>query len=211
MEDLLRLLAILAALCVGVVSPGPSFIMVARTAASSSRRAGLAAALGMGIGGVVFAVMALLGLRAALLAVPSLYILLKVAGGGYLCWLGFRIWTSAHQSLAVQPVASHRISCDHSFFAAGFATQVSNPKTAVVYAGVFATFLPAQAQSLAFDLALPAAVFAIETSWYALVALLLSAQAPRTAYLRSKFWIDRLAGAVMAGLGLKLLLSARDL
>jgi threonine/homoserine/homoserine lactone efflux protein len=64
---------------------------------------------------------------------------------------------------------------------------------------------------LAFDLALPAAVFAIETSWYALVALLLSAQAPRTAYLRSKFWIDRLAGAVMAGLGLKLLLSARDL
>jgi threonine/homoserine/homoserine lactone efflux protein len=211
MEDLIRLLAILAALCIGVISPGPSFIMVARTAASSSRRAGLAAALGMGMGGVLFAVAALLGLRGALLAMPSLYVVLKVAGGGYLCWLGFRIWTSANQSLALQPAAPRRVARDQSFFAAGFATQVSNPKTAIVYAGVFASFLPDQAQSLAFDLALPAAVFAIETSWYALVALLLSAHAPRTAYLRSKRWIDRVAGALMAGLGLKLLLSARDL
>jgi threonine/homoserine/homoserine lactone efflux protein len=211
MENLLRLLAILAAVSIGVVSPGPSFIMVARTAVSFSRRAGLAAALGMGIGGAVFAVLALVGLHAALLAIPLLYLLLKLAGGSYLCWLGFRIWTSAHQSLALQPAARHRICADQSFMVAGFATQVSNPKTAVVYAGVFATFLPHQTQSLAFDLALPVAVFAVETSWYVLVALLLSAQAPRTTYLRSKLWIDRVAGAVMTGLGLKLLFSARDL
>jgi threonine/homoserine/homoserine lactone efflux protein len=58
------------------------------------------------------------------------------------------------------------------------ATQLSNPKTAVVYASVF-------------------------------VPLALSAPSPRAAYLRSKTWIDRAAGTVMALLGLRLILSTR--
>ena len=78
-HDVSVLLAIVATLTAGVVSPGPSFLLVARTAVSSSRSDGLAAALGMGAGGVVFAVAALLGLQGILLAVPSLYVALKVA------------------------------------------------------------------------------------------------------------------------------------
>ena len=54
MDNLSALLGVIAALTVGVVSPGPSFVMVARTAVSSSRTNGLAAALGMGAGGVLF-------------------------------------------------------------------------------------------------------------------------------------------------------------
>jgi threonine/homoserine/homoserine lactone efflux protein len=69
MQELSALAGVLAALTVGVISPGPSFVMVARTAVSASRSHGLAAALGMGAGGVLFAltalggVMMLLGLR----------------------------------------------------------------------------------------------------------------------------------------------------
>ena len=83
MQDLPHLLAILAALTVGIVSPGLSFVMVARTALSTSRREDVAAAFGMGAGGVVFAVAALLGLHALLLAVPSLYLGLNLAFLGY--------------------------------------------------------------------------------------------------------------------------------
>jgi threonine/homoserine/homoserine lactone efflux protein len=66
--------------------------MIARTAVSVSRADGIAAAVGMGVGGALFAVAALLALHAVLLAVPSLYVALKVAGGLYLAWLGLRIW-----------------------------------------------------------------------------------------------------------------------
>lgn len=55
MQELPTLLGILAALTVGAMSPGPSFVVVARTAVSSSRADGLAAALGMGAGGLAFA------------------------------------------------------------------------------------------------------------------------------------------------------------
>jgi threonine/homoserine/homoserine lactone efflux protein len=206
MENLSALLGVITALTVGVISPGPSFVMVARTAVSSSRSNGVAAALGMGAGGVLFAVAALLGLQAFLLAVPSLYLLLKVLGGLYLAYLGFRIWRSAKEPLPVVGPISERMTKLKSWVL-GFTTQVSNPKTAIVYASVFAAFMPAT-QSVAFDLVLVSLVFTIEASWYAVVALALSSERPRLAYLRYKIWVDRIAGGVMVALGLKLASSA---
>ena len=52
---LFALLSILGTIAVGAMSPGPSFVLVVRTSAAVSRRDGLAAALGMGIGGLSFA------------------------------------------------------------------------------------------------------------------------------------------------------------
>src|SRR5690242_9948780 len=159
MENLSALLGVITALAVGVVSPGPSFVMVARTAVSSSRSDGVAAALGMGAGGVSFAVAALLGLQAFVLAVPSLYLLLKVLGGLYLAYLGVRIWRSAKEPLPVVGLIAERMTTLKSLVL-GFTTQVSNPKTALVYASVFAAFMPST-PSLAFDLALVSLVFTI--------------------------------------------------
>lgn len=208
MQEMTSLVGIATALAIGAASPGPSFVMVARTAVSSSRADGVGAALGMGVGGLIFALAALLGLHGLLLAVPSLYWVLKVVGGLYLAYLGLRIWLGAKQPLisGVVDSASSTTTAGKSF-ALGFATQVSNPKTAIVYASVFAAFLPA-ASSLTFNLGVAGLVFAIEAGWYTLVALALSSHGPRNAYLRYKAWIDRAAGGVMVALGLKLVSSA---
>jgi threonine/homoserine/homoserine lactone efflux protein len=208
MQELSSLAGVLAALTVGVISPGPSFVMVARTAVSSSRSKGLAAALGMGVGGVLFALAALLGLHAVLLAVPPLYLGLKIAGGIYLAYLGFRIWSSAKRPVVIQGELFRDVSLPRSL-AVGLVTQISNPKTAIVYASVFAAFLPA-APSVGFDFALVSIVFVIEAGWYSMVALVLSSERPRRAYLRYKASVDRLAGGVMMLLGVKLVLSSRQ-
>ncbi|MBI2769726.1 MAG: LysE family translocator [Burkholderiales bacterium] len=207
MQDLAALLGIIAVLSVGVVSPGPSFVMIARTAVCASRRDGVAAAFGMGAGGALFAVAALLGLHGLLLAVPSLYMALKVAGGLYLAYLGLRIWLGAKQPLAVSPSQPGTAGTWLKSFALGFSTQVSNPKTAIVYASVFAAFLPA-GRGLAFGLEVVAMAFTVEAAWYALVAVALSSDRPREAYLRYKQWFDRVAGGVMMALGAKLVWSA---
>lgn len=209
MQELTALFGIATALALGAASPGPSFVMVARIAIASSRVDGLFAALGMGIGALLFAGLALLGLQGLLLAVPSLYLILKVAGGLYLAYLGIRIWRGAgkaHGHHSVEPGSGNRSAARS--FSLGLTTQISNPKTAIVYASVFAAFLPT-APTLAFGLGVIALVFAIESGWYALVALALSAQGPRYAYLRYQAWIDRAAAGVMFALGLKLVSSAR--
>ncbi|RIX79853.1 LysE family translocator [Acidovorax cavernicola] len=209
MDTTLSLLGIAGAMAVGAMSPGPSFVMVARTAVAS-RSDGLAAALGMGAGGLAFSIAALAGLQAAFLAVPGLYLAIKGLGGAYLIYLGFRIWRGARQPLAMTPdteASPRKQGRSGRTFLLGLATQVSNPKTAVVYASIFAAFLPREVP-LVLALAVPAVIFCIETGWYAIVALALSSAAPRAAYLRYKTWIDRAAGGVMGLLGLRLVWSA---
>ena len=205
MELSVSLLSLVLALVLGAVSPGPSFLMVARTALVASRKDGLAAALGLGVGGVILCAVALLGLLAVFAAIPMLYLALKVLGGAYLMYLGFRIWRGASLPLVVanaaaqnQPIRLKR------HFLLGLATQLSNPKTAIVYASIFASLLPGDTPK-AVLMMLPALIFVIETTWYAVVAVVLSAPVPRDRYLASKAWLDRVAGSIMAVIGLKLL------
>lgn len=205
MNATLAILAIAAAIAIGAASPGPSFVMVVRTAVAKSRGDGLAAALGMGIGGVIFCALALFGMRAVFAQAEWLYIAFKLAGGCYLIYLAARIWRSADQPLARDAAAIVEGRLLKSFLL-GLGTQLSNPKTLVFYGSVFA-LLPADLP-LWGDLVLPPIIMSIETGWYTLVALAFSLPQPRAAYLRWKGRIDRLAGAVMAALGVKLILSS---
>ncbi|WHO73339.1 LysE family translocator [Rhizobium sp. BT03] len=198
-------ISIMAALAVGAMSPGPSFVVVSRIAISRSRLDGLAAALGMGAGGVVFAVLALAGLTALLSQFEWLYILLKVAGGAYLIYIAVNIWRGAAQPLEVSDAGDDRRAPRLSFTTA-LLTQLSNPKTIIVYASLFAALLP-RTVPLDLMIALPLGVFAVEAGWYSIVALAFSARHPRRLYFAAKSWIDRAAGAVMGGLGLRLILS----
>ena len=101
MNEWLSLLGIASALAVGAVSPGPSFVVVARTAVSAGRAQGVATAFGIALAGAIFATVALLGLHSVLLAVPKLFIGLKLFGGAYLLYLGARIIRGATQPLTV--------------------------------------------------------------------------------------------------------------
>lgn len=209
MQEHTAILGILAALAIGAASPGPSFLVVARLAVSSSRGDGLYAALGMGVGGLTFACLSLLGLHGLLLAVPSLYVVLKVLGGLYLVYLGIRIWRGAGRPLAGSDIGSSTgVQTATRSFALGLMTQISNPKAAIVYASVFAAFLPAT-PTVVFNLCVVGLVFVIEAGWYSFVAVALSSERPRYIYLRYKTSIDRTAGAVMIALGLRLATSSR--
>jgi threonine/homoserine/homoserine lactone efflux protein len=173
---------------------------VARTAIAVSRLDGVAAALGMGLAASTFAAGALLGLHAVLTNVPSVYAGFKIIGALYLLYLAVRLWRGATDPVKITDTPRSPQSATRKSFFLGLATQLSNPKTAVVYV---AAMLPSgQTWSSAFVIV--SLIFAIETGWNALVAIAFSAEGPRNGYLRSKRWIDRAAGAVMGLLGLKL-------
>ncbi|MGH6861390.1 MAG: LysE family translocator, partial [Phyllobacterium sp.] len=138
------LVSILAAIFIGAMSPGPSFVLVSRVAIASSRLHGLAAALGMGLGGTVFAGLAVLGLTALLLRFEWLYVILKLLGGAYLVFIALRIWRGASEPFSLAAgggPAAAGLSVSRAFLL-GLVTQLSNPKTSIVYAGIFAAFMP---------------------------------------------------------------------
>src|SRR5262245_39798721 len=124
------------------MSPGPSFIVVARTAVAGSRGQGVLAALGMGLGGSFFALAALFGLQLVLLAVPSIYRALQLLGALYLIFLAYRLWRAAPDPLDLGiGAAAAAQGSGLQAFVLGLATQLSNPKTTIVYASVFSAAL----------------------------------------------------------------------
>jgi len=203
MSSTAALLAILGAVLLGAMSPGPSFVLVSRTAVTRSRADGLAAALGMGLGAALFAVLAIGGLVALLRQAPWLYAALKVGGGLYLLYIAVRIWRGAAEPLAAGAAGIGARRSPGRALGAAFVTQVSNPKAAVVYGSIFAALLPAHAP-LGLLIALPPLVLLLETGWYAVVALIFSASGPRAVYAGWKAWIDRAAALVMGALGVRL-------
>jgi threonine/homoserine/homoserine lactone efflux protein len=206
LENIDALVGIATAVVLGAISPGPSFVLVSRTAMTASRPDGMATTLGMGTGAALLALAALAGLQGALMAFPTLYGAIRVIGGLYLAYLGARIWRAASHPVAADAFAGgaedRRDLRRH--FLLGLTTQLTNPATTLVLGSIFAAFMP-KSMSLAFEAVLVAVVFAIDFSWYAIVTLLLSSDRPRDVYLRHQGWIDRAAGAVMVGMAGKLM------
>jgi threonine/homoserine/homoserine lactone efflux protein len=206
MSPTTAIVSILAALLLGAMSPGPSFVMVARNSIGLSRRDGVATALGMGIGAICFAGVALAGLYTLLATVAWLYAGLKIAGGLYLLYIASRIWRGAGEPVSMGKSELQAAHPARSFWT-GLTTQLSNPKTAVAYGSIFVALLP-QHPPLWCYFALPPLVFAVEAGWYTVVALSFSSQRPRDLYLRAKRGIDRVAAGAIAALGLRLIVSA---
>lgn len=202
-NDLIALSAIGVAILFGAMSPGVSFLLVARTAMSSSRRAALSVAVGMGFGALIFAVIALAGLHTLLTLVPSLYTGLKIAGGCYLLWLALKIFRPPSNRF-IDLAVTEEVSASKAFLTGVF-TQISNPHTALIFASIFSAALSKNIQPVMYII-LPIMAFVIDVLWYAIVAYLLSTDGPRQAYIKYRKFIDKLSGGVMAFLGIRLLL-----
>ncbi len=197
------LLTIGAVLMLGTMSPGPSFILIAKTAMSKSREEGFGVAIGLGAGAVFFTLMAIFGLYAILETVPFIYGFLKILGGIYLLYLAYKMWKHADEALDMETSIDVK---PKSFFKAilfGLVTQLSNPKTAIIIGSIFAALLPAQIPAYG-ELFLCLVTFFADLVWYSLVVLLLSTSTAQKVYLQFKKYIDRVAGSVLGALGLKL-------
>lgn len=204
MSEYAFLLPILIFLSLGVMSPGPSFVLVAQTALSSSKKEAISVSLGLGLGACLFALIAGLGLFVVLQKIPFLYLLLKILGGLYLCFIAYKMWQTSSPSLGIakEKVVSNALS---KMFLLGLFTQLSNPKTAIVFASAFAAFLPLNAPSNTLYILCFLALF-IDSAWYVFVALVLSSKKAQLAYSKFKKLISRLAGTMMGFMGLKLII-----
>ena len=207
MDPVVSLFSILAALTLGAISPGPSFLFVMRTSVALSRRDGIAAAAGMGFGAAFLCTLALVGVRAVIAQVEWLYVGFKLVGGAYLLFLAWRLWRAASAepaAAASEPEMPRRTGGLWRSFLMALATQLSNPKTVIVISGIFAALLPSHVPGWMY-LAIPPIDIVIEGSWYTFVAITMSSAGPRSIYMRARAWIDRAAGCVLGALGLRLI------
>ncbi len=187
------------------VSPGPSFVVSVRTAASEGFGVACALALGFGLGAVLWASAAMAGLAVLFELVPALFVALKMVGAAFLLFIAFMMWRHARAPLDTADMDA----APRSVFSAirfGFLTFATNPKPAVFFGAVFVGLVPVET-TLVWKVAILAMVFVNETLWYILVARVFSLPKARASYVRLKTLIDRAFGTLIALFGLKIALT----
>ena len=193
--------AVATLLTMGAISPGPAVLMSARTGVTEGMRTGFFLAMGIGIGAVFWAALALSGLAALFRIAPALLWAFKIAGGVYLVWMGIQMWRSASRPLPDSTGQPPRSAW--SAFRLGVITQLSNPKPAVVLSAIFIGTVP-PGTPLWVLAALLSFLFFVETLWNTIVARLFSRPATRRAYIGAKTTMDRTFGGFLALLGAKI-------
>jgi threonine/homoserine/homoserine lactone efflux protein len=186
----------------GAISPGPAVLMSARTGLTEGFRTGAFLALGIGTGAVFWAACAMSGLGLLFAWAPSLLILLKLAGGAYLVWVGFSLWRDAARPFVTadaRPTPRSALSA----LRLGLVTQLTNPKPVVLLSAIFLGTVPPETP-LWQRAALLAVLFTFEASWNMAVARIFSLDRTRAAYISLKTIIDRAFGGMLALLGLKI-------
>lgn len=209
MPDAQHLLLFVAAGLLLNLTPGPDVLYIVSNALRAGARAGVMAGLGITAGCFVHVFAAAAGLSALMAASATAFTVLKWAGAAYLVWVGVRLlfaraapvrWGAAGE--AAQP------SSPWTVFRGGFLTNVLNPKVAIFFLAFVPQFIPAETEHKALVFVLLGTLFnvnsvAINSGWALAAAWL----ARRGSVQRGMRWLDRAAGLMFMGFGLRLALS----
>ena len=190
------------------LTPGLDTALVIRTAAAEGPRRAAGAAVGIGLGCLLWGAAAAFGVGALLAASEIAYTALKWTGALFLAWTGLRMILSPRdqfepgemKAIDAGPIAALR---------RGLLTNLLNPKVGIFYVSFLPQFIPAGANPARFGLLLASIHVALGLLWF---AALIAATVPIAGLLRVPVvvqWLDRVTGCVFVAFGLRLALERR--
>ena len=195
--------AFVAAIVVFLLIPGPGNLALISSTGKGGIQGGVAATFGLILGDQVLMWAAVAGVAALLTATPAAFTAVQWLGAGYLAWLGFKM-------LFAKPGAAPILNIrPRHYLQQAFFITLLNPKAIVFYMAFFPLFVdPAKHQGLPTFAAMAATIAALTFIYGLIVALLTHhlaghiKQNPGIARV-----IEKVAGVVLIGFGLKLVLS----
>ena len=97
--------------------------------------------------------------------------------------------------------SSQPVNTDWTAFRLGLFTSLSNPKALLFFAGLFTALLP-PVLPLWIRVASVGIIFLDSLGWHSALAWFFSTEGAQQAYNKAGHWLDRIAGLVLALLGL---------
>lgn len=192
--------AFVAATVVLLAVPGPTVALVVSYAVAGGRRSAWATIPGVTLGDTIALTVSLAGAGAVLAASATLFTVLKLAGAGYLIWLGWQRWRLAWRGSKAMAVAPVKPESGRRMFWNCTLVTALNPKGITFFVAFLPQFVNPAQPVLGQFVALGATFTFLAATMmlgYALLAGAVSAQ--RQALVRAGNWI---AGGFLIGAGL---------
>jgi len=194
--------AFVVAVVVFLAIPGVGNLAIITSTGKGGIAGGLAATLGVIVADQILMWLAVAGVAALLTANPALFGLVQYAGAIYLAWIGIRM-------ILVKPGDAPVLNMQpHHFFRQAMLITLLNPKAIVFYMAFFPLFVdPARHQGLA-TFGVMAATIATLTFLYCVtvITIVRFAADRMRASPRIAVWLNRVAGTMLVGFGVKLAL-----
>lgn len=211
MPDFQHLLLFIAAGWLLNLTPGPDVLYIVTHSLRSGARAGIVAGLGITAGCFVHIFAAAVGVSALLATSATAFTVLKWIGAAYLLWIGVKILFSRRPQTTTDLMAAAASEPQRplkAVFIGGFWTNVLNPKVAIFFLAFVPQFIAPDAASPALAFAMLGVLFnlnamPVNVGW----ALVAAWMARRDAVQRGMHWLDRAAGVMFIGFGIKLALT----
>lgn len=191
------------------ITPGPDLALIIARSTQQGPRAGIVAALGVGVGAFVHIAAAAIGISALLVTSALAFTALKWAGALYLTYLGLQLLRSSFPNKtplqAMAPLAATGL---RQIFVQGALTNVLNPKVAIFFLAFLPQFVSTDAPSkVAAFIALGLLFDAVGTVWNVAVAWFAGRLAASSGSARLRAWLARATGVIFVGVGVKLALT----
>jgi threonine/homoserine/homoserine lactone efflux protein len=211
MPDPTQLLMFIAAGWLLNLTPGPDVLYIVSSALRGGVRAGLVAALGIVSGCFVHVFAAALGVGALLATSATAFTVLKWAGAAYLGWMGLKLLL-ARGGTQLLPAAGEPVASAPDLgrvYRQGFLTNVLNPKVALFFLAFVPQFIAPGTEDKLTVFLLLGLLFNLNSLPVNFGYAWLAGWASRRmgAVQRTMHWMDRAAGLMFIGFGLRLAMS----
>lgn len=189
-----------------VISPGPNGVLIAKTVPLSGKAAGFMNVFGFFTAFYVHGALSILGISLILVQSGQAFLVMKLLGAGYLCWVGFKALRDAARGIEV-PHVEHGHKNKRTLmkaFLEGFLTNGLNPKVSIFYLAAFPQFIPAtqDAAQSAFMLVVIHSV--MNVMWFSGMVILFARLSKVARKGNFQRWLKGITGAVFVGFGVKL-------
>jgi len=188
-------------------TPGPAVLLAVSNAVSVGPARAMLSSIGNALGLFLVSAVAMAGLGVVLSTSAQAFLALKIAGAGYLIYLGVKQWRNGGKGLAAagQGGASPVAPGGWRLFLNGVTVAVTNPKAILFFTALFPQFLVAGVPA-AEQFVVLTATFAGATVLSHIFYVLLARGLRRSfADPRRVRWFNRVSGGAFIVLGLGLL------
>jgi len=193
----------LSAVMLALMSPGPNILAVIGTSMGVGRRQGIALALGVGCGTFLWVSFAVVGFTAVISQYAVVMIGLKILGGCYLLWLGYKALRSA-ASKKDMSTTTLLLPSKFAYFRRGLTVQMTNPKAALATLAIVSIGVHTGAPMwVGGSIVIGATLLSI--GGHIMYALLFSTQTMVSLYTRARRVIEASLGVFFGVMGIKLL------
>ncbi|MDO6621041.1 MULTISPECIES: LysE family transporter [unclassified Shewanella] len=212
---LLSTLAVIHSLA--LISPGPDFAIIVKTATQQTRSTAIMCAVGISAAILVHSLLSLLGISIMIQQSAMAYIVVQIIGVSYLAWMGYGALAASYRAYTQTQASSDETEINGRLphqgtmsalkgFQIGLYTNLLNPKALIFFITIFTVLVTPQV-TIETKFASASLLFGLSIIWFCFLAIILTNPNIQHKMAKGNNIINIITGIIFLGVAITIAMS----